>query len=125
MSLSAYSWESSPLLTVTSTVAGVLALAVGIWAAFYARPRRALTYSARMRRPKEQDQKRVKDALHFQGDRDRAAIVSFVLHGNGRLDVPTSVFDNATPITVDAKLAPIRSKIGIANPHTVASRPGS
>ena len=54
MALSVHSWESSPLLTLISTAAGVLTVIAGIWAALYAsQPRRALAYSAKMRAPQE------------------------------------------------------------------------
>ena len=109
-------WQSSSVLTQISTATTLLAFAGGIWAAFYAsRPRRALTYSARMRQPREDEKANwVNNALHDAADQDRAAIVNFILRGSGRLDVPTSVFDNATPITItaDATDAPIRSEVG-------------
>jgi hypothetical protein len=71
-----------------------------------------------MRRPEGEEQNNwVKHALQGEDERKDAAIVNFVLRGSGRLDVPTSVFDNGVPIeiTADTDDAPIRSEVGFAH----------
>jgi hypothetical protein len=119
MSLSVQWWQSSSVLNLIGTIATVLAFAGGIWAALYAsRPRRALTYSATMRPPDSDEQKKwVEYALTDEDERERAAIVNFILRGSGRLDVSASVFDNGLPIeiTADKDDAPIRSEVGFAH----------
>jgi len=101
VSLSVHLWESSPLLTLISTVAGVLTVLAGIWAALYAsRPRRGLAYSAKMRRPTGDERAEWVNNIVPNEEQQRAAIITFVLRGTGRRDVPTSAFDNSTPITL-------------------------
>jgi hypothetical protein len=110
MSLSVHWWESSSVLTQINTAAVVLAVFVAIWAARYAsRPRRGLVYSADMRDPAGDEQTAWASNVVPKDEQQRAVIVTFVLHGSGRLDVPTSLFDNATPITLSVKDAEIRS----------------
>ena len=109
MSLSVHWWESSPLLTSVSTIAAVLTVVAAIWAAMYAsRPRRGLAYAAAWDLPTEEQMEWVESALP-SGEQQRAVVVTFVLRGSGRLDVSTSAFDDATPITLRVKGAEIRS----------------
>ena len=109
MSLSAHWWESSTLLTLISTVAGVLAVIAAIWATLYAsRPRRALVYYAMTERPVQQLDQAWLSMLDPNVYGQLPVIITFVLRGAGRLDVPTSVFDNSTPITVSVTGAEIR-----------------
>lgn len=71
-----------------------------------------------MRLPEGEEQNKwVKYALRNEDERKGAAIVNFVLRGSGRLDVPTSVFDNRVPIeiTADTDDAPIKSEVGFAH----------
>jgi hypothetical protein len=110
MSLSGHWWESSTLLTQISTVAAVTAVLVAVWAAAYAtKPRRGLAYSANIRRPRRGEENAWVNHVVKHSERDRAVILTFVLRGNGRLDVSSSLFDNETQITVSAKNAEIRS----------------
>lgn len=46
-------------------------------------------------------------------EQPRAAIVTFYVRGAGRLDVPTSAFDNAIPITLSVRDADIRAMIKV------------
>lgn len=117
MSLSHQWWQSSSALNLVSTAATLLGFAGGIWAALYAsRPRRALTYSCRMQRPTTHERANWVDNIMPEiQEQVRAAKVNLVVRGSGRLDVPTSVFDNGTPITVNVAAAPIRSEVGIAS----------
>jgi hypothetical protein len=109
MSLAVPWWESSPLLTLISAVAGVLAVLAAIWATLYAsRPRRALAYSVKMQRPTGVDERGRVNLVVPNEEQQRAVIVTFVLRGTGRLDVPSSVFDNSTPISLSVTGAEIR-----------------
>jgi hypothetical protein len=108
-------WESSPLVGLIGAAAGVLAVLTTIWGAFYAsRPRRALTYSARMQLLKGAKDNNWADSCLQGADRQHAAKVDFILRGSGRLDVPTTAFDKDKPITVDVAKIPIRSAVGFA-----------
>jgi hypothetical protein len=110
MSLSVHWWESSSLPTSISAAAAVLAVFVAIWAAVYAsRPRRGLAYSAKMRLPTADERKIWINNVVPKDEQERVVIITLVLHGSGRLDVPTSLFDNATPIILSVKDAEIRS----------------
>jgi hypothetical protein len=109
MSLSVHWWESSPLLTLISAVTGVLAVVAAIWATLYAsRPRRALAYSFKTLRPTGVYERGRVNVVGPNEGEQRNVIVTFVLRGTGRLDVPTSVFDNSTPITLRVTGAEIR-----------------
>jgi len=101
-------WESPSLLTQINTVAAVLAAIIPIWAAFYAsRPRRGLSYDAAMRPPRRNEAVWVNTVVP-EPEQSRAVIIKFGLRGIGRLDVPSSLFDSATPITLSFKDAEIR-----------------
>lgn len=114
MALSAGWWESSTLLTLISTVAGVLAVIAAIWATLYAsRPRRALAYYAMTERPINPLDQAWRSMLDPNVYGQLPVIVTFVLRGTGRLDVPTSIFDNSTPITVSVTGAEIRRVIQV------------
>jgi hypothetical protein len=109
MSLPVHGWESSPLLTPISAVTGVLAVVAAIWATLYAsRPRRALAYSIKMQHPIDGYERGRVNLVVPNEEQQRAVIVTFVLRGTGRLDVPTSVFDSSTPITLGVMGGEIR-----------------
>lgn len=109
MALSDQWWESSPLLTTISTVAGVLAVLASIWAALYAsRPQRALAYKARWDPVTKELSQWISSVLPDE-DLLSVAIVTFVLRGSGRLDVSSSTYDNAIPITLSVMDAEIHS----------------
>lgn len=143
MSLSGHWWEStSPFLTLIGTVAGVVAVVAAVWATLYAsRPRRGLAYSTKIRLPTSSElaalpndvipddikqraviinvipqnvEQRATIIRAIQEDpKQRPVVVTFTLRGTGRLDVPTSAFDNETPITLSVIDAEIRSAISV------------
>jgi len=103
-------WQSSAFLGGVSAVTSALAVIAVVWAALYAsRPRRALAYSAKVRVPTEQERATWITKVEPKEEQQRAVIITFRLRGSGRLDVPTSAFDNSTPITVTVRDAEIQS----------------
>ncbi len=93
--------QSSPLFGVFSAVTGVLAVIAAIWAALYAsQPRRGLAYSVKWRPPTGTELVAWVNRVVPYEEQQLPVIVTFVLRGSGRLDVSTSSFDNATPITL-------------------------
>ena len=88
-----------------------VAVIVAIWATLYAQP----TPAGRRFRPPPWTERPVQQLdqawlsmLDPTSYRQFPVIITFVLRGAGRLDVPTSVFDNSTPITVSVTGAEIR-----------------
>jgi hypothetical protein len=115
MWVSVQPWEASPVVGLVGAAAAVLAAIGTVWAALYAsRPRRALAYSATMRGLTENERVTWTDSVLPDADeRLRAVIVTFNVRGSGRLDVPTSAFDNATPITLSVRDADVRAAIKV------------
>jgi hypothetical protein len=115
MWLSVHSWESSPIVGVIGSAAALLAAIGTVWGALYAsRPRRAIAYSAKIQAAS--DSKRaalIGNFLPSADEQHRAVIVTFIVRGTGRQDVPTSAFDNAIPITFSVRAADIRGVVDV------------